>query len=201
MCSLRFENNFLTIEGVRFASISKKTPLSKLSFAFLLLALPLLMLSIFLRRFFLSWAKKIFNSVELLRTLVSVNNDFLKFLIFEVLKKLLKILLPHAYAPAFMRMLSIRIRNWCASWAYAQGTGAHAEHTRQELMRLLNICISFLIFQWPFIIEVPTNHAEHVRKELVRMLNIHVRKWCACWAYASVPYGYAQHARQKLNAA
>jgi hypothetical protein len=34
MCSLRFENNLLIIEGVRFASISKKTPLPKLSFAF-----------------------------------------------------------------------------------------------------------------------------------------------------------------------
>jgi hypothetical protein len=32
----------LTIEGVRFASISKKTPLSKLSFAFVSLALPLI---------------------------------------------------------------------------------------------------------------------------------------------------------------
>jgi hypothetical protein len=42
MYSLRFENNLLTIEGVRFASISKKTLLSKLSFAFVLLALPLL---------------------------------------------------------------------------------------------------------------------------------------------------------------
>ncbi len=42
MCSLRFENNLLTIEGFRFASISKKTPLSKLSFAFVSLALPLL---------------------------------------------------------------------------------------------------------------------------------------------------------------
>ncbi len=42
MCSLRFENILLTIEGVRFASISKKTPLSKLSFAFVSLALPLL---------------------------------------------------------------------------------------------------------------------------------------------------------------
>jgi hypothetical protein len=42
MCSLCFENNFLTIEGVRFASISKKTPLSKLSGAFVSLALPLL---------------------------------------------------------------------------------------------------------------------------------------------------------------
>jgi hypothetical protein len=43
MCSLRFENNFLTIEGVRFALISKKTPLSKLSFALVSLALPLLL--------------------------------------------------------------------------------------------------------------------------------------------------------------
>jgi hypothetical protein len=42
MCSHCFENNLLTIEGVRFASISKKTPLSKLSFAFVSLALPLL---------------------------------------------------------------------------------------------------------------------------------------------------------------
>jgi hypothetical protein len=43
MCSLRIENNLLTFEGVRFASISKKTPLSKLSFTFVSLALPLLL--------------------------------------------------------------------------------------------------------------------------------------------------------------
>ena len=42
MCSLRFENNMLSSEGVRFASISKKTQLLKLSFAFVSLALPLL---------------------------------------------------------------------------------------------------------------------------------------------------------------
>jgi hypothetical protein len=35
------------------------------------------MLSLFLRRFFfLSWGQKFFFSVELLRSLVSVNNDF-----------------------------------------------------------------------------------------------------------------------------
>jgi hypothetical protein len=39
MCSLRCKNNLLTIEGVRFASILKKTPLSKLSFAFVSLAI------------------------------------------------------------------------------------------------------------------------------------------------------------------
>ncbi len=43
MCSLRFENNLLSSEDVRFASISKKTLLSKLSFAFVSLALPLLL--------------------------------------------------------------------------------------------------------------------------------------------------------------
>jgi hypothetical protein len=48
MCSLRFENNLLTIKGVRFASISKKTPLSKLSFAFVSLALLLLNIYIYI---------------------------------------------------------------------------------------------------------------------------------------------------------
>jgi hypothetical protein len=48
MCSLRFKNNLLTIEGVRFASISKETPLSKLSFAFVSLALPLLVQGVLL---------------------------------------------------------------------------------------------------------------------------------------------------------
>ncbi len=61
-------------------------------------------------------------------------------------------------------------------YAYAeQGSGAHAEHMRQELMHMLSIRISFPIFQQPFVIEVPTNHAEHTRKELVRMLSIRVR--------------------------
>jgi hypothetical protein len=42
MCLLRFENNLFSSEGVHFALISKKTPFSKLSFAFVSLALPLL---------------------------------------------------------------------------------------------------------------------------------------------------------------
>jgi hypothetical protein len=42
ICSLLFENNLLTIEGVCVASISKKTPLLKLSFAFISISLPLL---------------------------------------------------------------------------------------------------------------------------------------------------------------
>ncbi len=71
-----------------------------------------------------------------------------------------------------MRSLSIRVRNWCVPWAYAlgfyayaqhkhknskfergpykpcwaytKGTGAHAEHTGQELMCMLSISISSL---------------------------------------------------------
>jgi hypothetical protein len=40
MCSLRFESNFLTIEGVGFALILKKTPLSKLCFASVAITTP-----------------------------------------------------------------------------------------------------------------------------------------------------------------
>jgi hypothetical protein len=40
--SLHFENNLLTINGVRFSSISEKTLLLKLSFAFISISLPLL---------------------------------------------------------------------------------------------------------------------------------------------------------------
>ncbi len=59
------------------------------------------------------------SSVEPLRPLVSVNNNFLNFLIFEVPKKL------------FKYFTSLRVRN---------GLYAYAEHTRQELMRKLSIC-------------------------------------------------------------
>ncbi len=81
--------------------------------------------SIFKEVFFLSWGQNFFFSVELLRPLVSVNNDFLNFLIFQALKKLLKNLTSlricfglYVYAEhmrqELMRMLSIRVRHWCA---------------------------------------------------------------------------------------
>ncbi len=95
-----------------------------------------------------------------------------------------------------MHTLSIRVRNWCIRWAYESGTDLYPEHTHQFLMRMLSISIKILNLK-----EVPTNHAEHTRNELVRMLSIHVRNWYVCWAYALVPYAYAQHARQKLNVA
>jgi len=36
----------------------------------------------------------------------------------------------------------------------------------------------------------------HTSQELVCTLSMRVRKWCAPWAYASVPYAHAQHAHQ-----
>ncbi len=74
--------------------------------------------SIFKEVFFLSFGQKIFFSVALLRPLVSVNNDFFKFLIFQVLKKLLK------------NLTSLRV---------CSGLYAYAEHTHQELVRKLSI--------------------------------------------------------------
>ncbi len=117
--------------------------------------------SIFKEVFFLSFGQKFFFPVALLRPLISVNNDFLKFFNFLGTEKIIK------KYDFLTRML------WplCVCWAYASGTGAQAEHTRKELVRMLSIRISFPFSERPFVIEVPTNHAEHTRKELVRMLS------------------------------
>ncbi len=106
------------------------------------------------------------------------------------------------------------LRPLCVCWAYASGTDAQAEYTRKALVRMLSIrvrnwCVCsayasvFPFFKRPFVTEVPTQ----------TMLSIRVRNCCACWAYApgtdahadqwayanvSVPYAYAEHARQKL---
>ncbi len=114
-----------------------------------------------------------------------------------------------------MHTLSLQVRNWCMHWAYASGTNACTE------------CIPF-IKCWAY---APGTDAypEYKGQELMRMLSMRISSWlvssaCApvsyayaqhkhrnskfergpykpCWAYAWVPYAYAQHARQKLNAA
>jgi hypothetical protein len=38
-----------------------------------------------------------------------------------------------------IEFLTRMLRPLCARWAYGSGTQAHAEHARQELMRLLSI--------------------------------------------------------------
>jgi hypothetical protein len=68
--------------------------------------------------FFVSLGQKKLFSVKLLRPLVSVNINFLNFFIFEVLKKLLKI------------FTSLRV---------CSGLYAYAEHTHQELTRMLSV--------------------------------------------------------------
>ncbi len=49
-----------------------------------------------------------------------------------------RVLMPDR-AQSLQNMLSIRIRNWCAPWAYGSGTDACTEHTHQELMRMLSM--------------------------------------------------------------
>jgi hypothetical protein len=77
MCTLRFENNLLIIEDVRFASISKKTPLSKLSFAFVSLALPLLVTRFFALGFYLesSYLKPLKITVGSIKFFVKIHGN------------------------------------------------------------------------------------------------------------------------------
>ncbi len=70
-----------------------------------------------------------------------------------------------------MRNLSIRLRNWCACWAYASGTDAYAEHTHQFLTRMLSIS--------------------------VKIPNLK-RAFKPCWAYASGTDACTEHARKGL---
>ncbi len=49
-----------------------------------------------------------------------------------------RVLMPDT-AQSLQNMLSIRIRNWCAPWAYGSGTNACTEHKHQELMRMLSM--------------------------------------------------------------
>ncbi len=49
-----------------------------------------------------------------------------------------RVLMPDR-AQSLQIMLSIRIRNWCAPWAYGPGNDACTEHTHQELMRTLSM--------------------------------------------------------------
>jgi len=75
-------------------------------------------------------------------------------------------------------------------WAYAIGTDASTEHTRQELMPAPSPHIKFE--------KVPWKHAEHVRQEMIRILSVHVRNWCITWAYMPGTDAFAERTRQEL---
>ncbi len=89
-----------------------------------------------------------------------------------------------------MRTLSIRVRNWCACWAYASRTDAHAEHMLQFFTRMLSIRIKNPNFKRAFIpcwayASGTDAWTEHVRKELMRMLSIRISSLSVCSACAS----------------
>ncbi len=94
------------------------------------------MLSLFLRKFFFEFGPKKFFSVELLRSLVSVNNDILTFFIFEVLIKILKNFTSLRVCSGLYAYAEHTHKELIRKLSIAQGTGAHAEHTHKELMRM-----------------------------------------------------------------
>jgi hypothetical protein len=88
--------------------------------------------------------------------------------------------------------LSMRVRDCCMHCACASGTDAYAEHTCQELLRVLSIRVRY----W----------CVHSAQSLQNMLSnsIHIINLCVCWAYGSgtdpsehmhqdwcAPWGYA----------
>jgi hypothetical protein len=82
-----------------------------------------------------------------------------------------------------MRTLSVRVRNWCAPWAYASVPDAHAQHAHQ----------------FSYFSNVHYVYPQHARKELMRALSMHIRNWCACWACASGTDAHPGHMQQFLT--
>ncbi len=147
--------------------------------------------------------------MELLRPFLSANSDFFNIGRFSYSKNYSKFWLPYAYAPTFMRTLSIRVGNWCVHWAYASGTDANCEHTGQELMRALSILVRNWCVHWAY--ESGTDSCTErtyeiwkgpfkkcwayasgtsaypylPRQQLMRTLSIRLRNWCVHWACAS----------------
>jgi hypothetical protein len=74
-----------------------------------------------------------------------------------------------------MRMLSIRVRNWCVCSACALVPYAYAQYGLKV----------------PFQIWNSYAYAEHTRKNLMRMLRVRISSWLVCSANASVPDPYA----------
>ncbi len=107
-------------------------------------------------------------------------------------------------------MLSIRVRNWRACWAYSSGTDAHAEHMHQFLTHMLRVlisswCVCSAFFEgnalcaristWcicSVLAPVPDSYAQRTHQFLTRMLSMRISTWCACSVHASIPYAHAE---------
>ncbi len=147
--------------------------------------------------FFLVWAILAWRFWD--RLLVSVP-ILIFFYCFRYFINYWKYWFPYSHAPTFMCTLSIKVRNWCTPWPYAQ-----------FLTRMLSLHISFPIFQM-FILHsiricVRTDACtEHTHQELLlhwtqslqNMLSICIRDWCVPWAYRSGTYAFAKHTLQEL---
>ena len=82
-----------------------------------------------------------------------------------------------------VRTLSMRVRNWCAPWAYASVPYAHAQHAHQFSH------FSNIHFVYP----------QHACNELKHALSMCIRNWCVrCWAYESGTDAHTKHSHQEL---
>ncbi len=90
---------------------------------------------------------------------------------------------PEHMGQELMRLLSIRIRNWCVPWVYESVSYTYDQHMRKNSK-----------FE-----KVPSKHADHMLRELMRALRVCVRNWCVHWACTSGTDVHAQRVHQKLN--
>ncbi len=105
------------------------------------------------------------------------------FMCYKIIKNIRELL--HMLWPLCVRWaMSIRIRNGCMHWAYTSGTNVCTEHTYQELMRALSICIKYLCCteQW----------------SLQNILSIRIRNRCVHWAYAPGTYACTEYTRKEI---
>ncbi len=85
------------------------------------------------------------------------------------------------------RMLSIRVRNWCVCSACTSVPYAYAQHAHQFRRRMLSMV-------WRDLFQICNFYWGYKERLFEKWEN-----WCVCWAYASVPDAYAQHAHQFLT--
>ncbi len=103
---------------------------------------------------------------------------------------LMRTLIIHICQMFSLYTISIHIRNWCMHWVCVSGTDDCSEHTHQELMCVLSICLrnySAFTERSPFKkfwVYAPGTEAYR---------SVLVRNWCIRWAYVSGTDAYPEN--------
>jgi hypothetical protein len=98
-----------------------------------------------------------------------------------------------------VRMMRIRVRNWCECWAYASVPDSYAQGTHQFLVRMLSIfnrnALCARISTWCVCsvhAPVPDSYAQLTHQFLTHMLSARIGSWRACSVHESIPYAHAE---------